>query len=82
MTKPDDIPQEVWDAAQAALSTMPTYGDPEEQCHATARAILAERERCASQAEAIVDDLKGSHAIGDLHLGAGMVVAAIRKGTA
>jgi len=47
--KPDDIPQDVWDAASSAFFRMDPEGasemtNPEEPI---ARAILAERERCA-----------------------------------
>jgi hypothetical protein len=48
MTRPNDIPDDIWDAARKALSlnfTVPIGGI--KVCSAAARAILAERERCA-----------------------------------
>jgi hypothetical protein len=47
MSRPDDIPQDVWDAAERAY----VHDDYFEQVEMTARAILAERERCAKVAE-------------------------------
>jgi len=49
MTKPEDIPQDVWDAANKAMVTAFTLGDA--TIH-LARAILAERERCAALCDA------------------------------
>lgn len=52
MTKPDDIPQDVWDAAVAVGDLIPNGdGDAVTVCTGDiARAILAEREACASLA--------------------------------
>lgn len=42
MTRPEDIPEDVWAAAEDAY----VHDEYYEQVEATARAILAERERC------------------------------------
>lgn len=47
MTKPDDIPQDVWDAAGALKSAFHTIGSGN-LTEFAARAIMAERERCLS----------------------------------
>lgn len=49
MTKPDDVPQDVWDAAVAALDLMPSHGVQmrHHRIENIARAIMAEREACA-----------------------------------
>ncbi|HTH11972.1 MAG TPA: hypothetical protein VMA55_20570 [Acidovorax sp.] len=44
MVTPDDIPQDIWEAAAAALREVATT---EEGLYLVARAIHAERERCA-----------------------------------
>lgn len=44
MTKPDDIPQDVWDAANRALE--PVAGTYASAQGTIARAIMAEREAC------------------------------------
>lgn len=45
VSKPDDIPQDVWDAASYSVTAAPVYtGALHEN---VARAIMAERERCA-----------------------------------
>ena len=50
---PDDIPQDVWDAAMAELNKpfdVKLPGDEDSQIiEATCRAIMAERERCAGK---------------------------------
>jgi len=52
MQKPDDIPQDVWETAQSSIAEgMRSTNIPE----AVARAILAERERCAKVAERDAD---------------------------
>ncbi|MFD1944691.1 hypothetical protein [Paradevosia shaoguanensis] len=52
MTKPDDIPQDVWETAQSSIAEgMRSTNIPE----AVSRAILAERERCAKVAERDAD---------------------------
>lgn len=44
-------------------------------------AVLAnERDRSAQIADEVCEDLVRSHAVGDIHLGAGMAAAAIRRG--
>jgi hypothetical protein len=65
IAKPDDIPQDAWDAARDAGQWI----DFDMQVEATARAILAERERCAK-----VPALSGEETFADL------VIAAIRNG--
>lgn len=55
MSKPDDIPQDVWDAAEkpAFRVKMDAAAGQWWDIHPTiARAIMAERERCANVAEA------------------------------
>lgn len=62
MTKPDDIPQDVWDAAEDAFDTL-LCNDIQASGTAAqfridsitpvARAILAERERCARLADPV-----------------------------
>lgn len=46
MTKPDDIPQDVWDAARDVVKRQGIL--------ATARAIMAEREACATLVEELL----------------------------
>lgn len=49
MTRPNDIPQDVWDAAIDVLSAVngpPVDMEGEEDAYRIARAILAERDRC------------------------------------
>lgn len=49
MTKPDDIPQDIWDAAiKSVRSAWRRKSNAAEGC---ARAIMAEREACALVAE-------------------------------
>ena len=50
--KPEDIPQDVWDTAERCWTFVmdETHGAPDE-IEQIARAILAERERCAKVAE-------------------------------
>lgn len=46
MTKPDDMPQDIWDAADAEVERMPERSPFKSDVRlAIARAILAERER-------------------------------------
>jgi hypothetical protein len=61
MTKPDNIPQDVWSAAEDAFDTLlcndiRASGTSEQfridSITPVARAILAERERCAKMADA------------------------------
>ena len=49
MTKPDDIPQDVWETAKgwASAEVQMTAGKPV-VAHAVARAIMAEREACSA----------------------------------
>lgn len=51
MTKPDDIPQDVWEAASDAHHELTNSHAANETI--IARTIMAERERCASMAERI-----------------------------
>lgn len=54
MTKPDDIPQDVWDAASTCLGfydASPFGGITGQAVAKIARAIMAEREACAVLAE-------------------------------
>lgn len=64
MTKPDDIPQDVWDVAVgwATAEAQMTAGRPV-VAHAVARAIMAEREACAG--------IAGDIAANDLDKGRG-----------
>lgn len=79
MAKPDDIPQDVWDAASEVVGTIDGLGYAKVHTDKIARAILAERERCAEIAET------GAGWIGDYHRTpkasmTGAIAAAIRKG--
>lgn len=57
MTRPSDIPADVWDTARHVLSNGFTSPIPSvELCIAVARAILAERERAAKVCEDAADD--------------------------
>lgn len=47
----DEIPEDVLEAADNALNSVRFSSDPYEQVQACARAILAERERCAKVAD-------------------------------
>jgi hypothetical protein len=64
----EEIPKDVWQAANMAVANAPEYT---EQLHKdVARAILAERERCAKVAETIdTDEATQDH--GDFVDGAG-----------
>lgn len=53
MSKPDDIPQDVWDAAAIGVDY---YSRRQEH---VARAVLAERERCAVKADRYADRESG-----------------------
>ena len=63
MGKPDDIPQDIWDAASNAVGAAGVYTSGTLShlllLERVARAIIAERERCANlaghAADAIVD---------------------------
>ena len=57
MSRPDDIPQDVWDYAEIALKFVPS-GDDNAQIASVARAILDERERCEMIAQAEIDRTK------------------------
>ena len=58
MTKPDDIPQDVWDYAEISLKFVPS-GDDNAKIGSVARAILAERGRCAKTAKEALLSLRG-----------------------
>lgn len=67
MSKPDDIPQDVWQSAAAAMSAalVRSYPPPAREIDPLefiARAILAERERSAKIAEAFFLNHTGSRA--------------------
>ncbi len=49
--KPDDIPEDVWDAARGVWFTMPALHRWETVVELYARAIMAEREACAKIAD-------------------------------
>ena len=53
MSKPDDIPQDVWDAALAGFDPAITPATLDTVYLLIARAILTERERCAEEANGI-----------------------------
>lgn len=60
MSKPSDIPQDIWDAAKAVLAqldgtTPDRVGGQVGSLSIVARAILAERERCAKVCEAAAE---------------------------
>lgn len=58
MTKPDDIPQNVWDVAHGIAMDLPARIQTVHRAFAAsviARAILAERERCAKIARSFDD---------------------------
>lgn len=76
MGKPDNIPQDVWDAAETAWET--TAGGPDQRLApmaAVRAAVLAEREACASIATAQRDNPFND---AGRHL-AGRIAIAIRK---
>lgn len=50
MSKPDDIPQDVWDSTEGVRISF-VNPDPDEVREAVARAVMEERERCAKIAE-------------------------------
>lgn len=103
MTRPADIPQDIWDAAENALDLMlcndvQASGTSQQfridSIEPHARAILAERERCATEAILVgsrvelrmaVDAPLGKAALARLHLvqeTCEAIKAAIRKGSA
>lgn len=51
MSKPDDIPQEVWDTAIGLSDACYRDFSPIGGARAISRAIMAERERCAKHAD-------------------------------
>lgn len=51
---PDGIPQDVWDAAQACIKGVGWHANS--IFIGAARGIMAERERCAKQAEELAND--------------------------
>jgi hypothetical protein len=85
VTKPDDIPQDVWDVARKETGGWMAAGESESNdalVKSVARAILAERERCAvvAYAEAVkhCSARDGQTLIG--HPVGHSIAAAIRKG--
>lgn len=84
MGKPDDIPQDVWDAANAINGILTPTGVAK-----IARLLLAERERCAK----VADRYTGArfvrqsrelttHEVYEVKIFARLIAAAIRKGAA
>lgn len=76
MNKPDNIPQDVWDAAE----NMPLVDTDDMDFGISlviARAILAERERCAEIADTTVSSIGVGG--GEFYIAA-KIAAAIRKG--
>lgn len=75
MTRPADISQDVWEAAQAAIRA--SQDDGTSGC---VRAILAERERCAKVAESYGGRIR----LGGINAwhGASTIARAIRAGAA
>jgi hypothetical protein len=55
--KPDTIPQDVWDAALSVVDAIDGLGYAKIHTDKVARAILAERERCADLAETTVSNV-------------------------
>lgn len=57
MTKPDDIPQDAWDAAREAMNahyhvtSARNQSEWDAYIYVAARAVLVERERCAQIAD-------------------------------
>ncbi len=47
MSKPEDIPQDVWDAVRVPSEDAFVAFDPDEAQAIVARAVLAERNRCS-----------------------------------
>lgn len=62
MSKPADIPEDVWDAADVALDGILRAGDPVATTEVVARAILAERERCNERHRAAHTSIKNKAA--------------------
>lgn len=90
MSKPDDIPQDVWATAEKMASeyrrwvdhgnTLASLSDHAEAAMADsfARAILAERERCA---KVCADEIEQARQLGPHHIPViSGIAAAIRKG--
>lgn len=86
MTRPNDIPQDVWEAAARALIgrdlAPPNDRDRDQIC--IARAILAERERCATIAEreGVYPELNVYAGGPEWYRHGKRIAAAIRKGGA
>lgn len=92
MTNLEDIPQDVWNAAFAtyiarcdSVSRLAADFEEDEVIELVARAILAERERCAHISESFIDstdyDVEPEAAVAE-NVAARMIAAAIRKGSA
>ncbi len=83
MTRPDDIPADIWDAADAlATRVRDAYLDDDDLVlgrprEIAARALIAERERCAAVATGEITTLLGAEFADTI---TGYVAAAIRKG--
>lgn len=86
MTKPDDIPQDVWETAELEalkyvewLTPTPADADAEHVLTISfARAILAERERCAKLCDKEVREAK-AHRLHAQAQGASRCVSRIRS---
>jgi hypothetical protein len=76
--RPEGIPQDVWDAANAVADLIPSRGPASLVCVTDiARAIMAERERCARQVETGAGWIKKYHTGGVF---IEIIAAAIRAG--
>jgi hypothetical protein len=73
MTKPDDIPQDVWDKADHLETVIDCPDYVPRHTVLIARAIMAEREACAQVATDFSDRIGASHFV------AVQVAAAIRN---
>lgn len=84
MSKPDDIPADIWDACSELASQPRAIGEffQKNYIEPIARLVAAERERCAGIAE---EDLRTAKAIEHVYkptwfVRAEEIAAAIRKG--
>ena len=87
MTKPEDIPQDIWKTVGGDVTRVGSLAY--DICQFMARSIMAERERCAMLAESFI--LQYATSSRDIHVAmqgaakedaAAEIAAAIRKGAA
>jgi hypothetical protein len=85
VSKPDDVPQDVWDAAVKAelvvedeFTDLNDWNSRDVATDIIARAIMAERERCAKIADAHAAE---NWSMTEEEHAAQVIAAAIRKGT-